>query len=338
MSDTPRPAGRGRMRLLVGAACALVVAAGSTMMATAAHAEADRTVSSNTTGTHNGYFFSFWKDSGNASMTLRADGRYTSNWSNSTNNWVGGKGWATGSRRTITYSGSYSPNGNSYLALYGWTRNPLIEYYVVENFGTYNPSSGATRMGSVTTDGGTYDIYRSQRVNQPSIDGTATFYQFWSVRQQKRSSGTITTANHFDAWARAGLNLGTNHSYQIMATEGYQSSGSSDITVREGSTPGPGPTNPGTPSNPGGSNCTATLSAGQQWGDRFNLNVAVNASNWTVTLGLNGGQSVQNSWNAAVSGTSGTVTARPNGSGNNFGVTIMANGNWTWPTVTCRTG
>jgi endo-1,4-beta-xylanase len=270
-------------------------------------------------------------------MTLRADGRYSSSWNNGTNNWVGGKGWATGSRRTISYSGSYNYSGNSYLALYGWTRNPLIEYYVVENFGNYNPSTGATPMGSVTTDGGTYNLYRSQRVNAPCIDGNScTFYQYWSVRQSKRTGGTITTANHFDAWARAGMNLG-NHNYQIMATEGYQSSGSSDITVREGGTP-TDPTNPGTPTNPGGSNCTATLSAGQQWGDRFNLNVAVNASNWTVTLGLNGGQSIQNSWNASVSGTSGTVTARPNGSGNNFGVTIMANGNWTWPTVTCRTG
>ena len=338
---TGKPGRRNRIRLVTASACAAVMAIAGLVFTGVAHAEADRTVSSNTTGTHNGYYFSFWKDSGDASMTLLADGRYTSRWNTSTNNWVGGKGWATGTRRTVTYSGTYNPgNNNTYLALYGWTRNPLIEYYIVENFGSYNPSSGATRMGTVTTDGGTYDILRSQRVNQPSIDGTATFYQFWSVRQQKRSSGTITVANHFDAWARAGLQLGTNHSYQIMATEGYQSQGSSDITVREGtggSNPG-GPTTP--PANPGTGNCTATLSAGDQFGDRFNLNVAVanGVSNWTVTLNLNGGQSIQNSWNAAVSGTSGAVTARPNGNGNNFGVTIMANGNWTWPTVTCRTG
>jgi endo-1,4-beta-xylanase len=342
MNDIPTaPRRRGRLRLLLGAASATVLAAaGLVVAAPSAFAEADRTVSSNTTGTHNGYYFSFWKDSGNASMTLREGGRYSSSWNNGTNNWVGGKGWATGSRRTVSYSGSYNPgNNNTYLALYGWTRNPLIEYYIVENFGSYNPSSGATRLGTVTTDGGTYDILRSQRVNKPSIEGNnSTFYQFWSVRQQKRSSGTITTANHFDAWARAGLNLG-NHDYQIMATEGYQSNGSSDITVSEGGSSNPG--NPGTttpPPNSGG-NCTATITAGQQYGDRFNLNVAVsNVSNWTVTLNLNNGQSIQNSWNAAVSGTSGTVTAKPNGNGNNFGITVMANGNWTWPTITCRTG
>ncbi|TDC61636.1 1,4-beta-xylanase [Micromonospora sp. KC207] len=339
MNDTStRPRRSSRMRLLLSAACAAALAVTGTFIASPnAYAEADRTLTSNLTGTHNGYFFSFWKDSGNASMTLRADGRYSSSWDRSTNNWVGGKGWATGTRRTITYSGSYNPgNNNTYLALYGWTRNPLIEYYVVENFGSYNPSSGAQRLGTVTTDGGTYDILRSQRVNAPCIDGDrCTFYQYWSVRQQKRSSGTITTANHFDAWARAGLNLG-NHSYQIMATEGYQSSGSSDITVREGGggNPTSGPTTP-----PANGNCTAVLSPAERWGDRFNLNVAVSGTNnWVVTLGLGGGQSIQNSWNATVSGTTGTVTARPNGNGNNFGITIMANGNWNWPTVSCRTG
>ncbi|WP_432904138.1 glycoside hydrolase family 11 protein [Micromonospora matsumotoense] len=341
MRDTStRPRRSGRLRLLLSAACAAALAVTGTFIASPnAYAENDRTLTSNLTGTHNGYYFSFWKDSGNASITLRADGRYSSSWDRSTNNWVGGKGWATGTRRTVSYSGTYNPgNNNTYLALYGWTRNPLIEYYVVENFGSYNPSSGATRLGTVTTDGGTYDILRSLRTNAPSIDGIQTFYQYWSVRQQKRSSGTITTANHFDAWARAGLNLGTNHAYQIMATEGYQSQGSSDITVREGGgNPTSGPTgNPTTP--PAGGNCTAVLSAGEKWGDRFNLNVAVSGtSNWVVSLGLNGGQSIQNSWNASVSGTTGTVTARPNGNGNNFGITIMANNNWTWPTVTCRT-
>src|SRR5689334_22014827 len=143
---SPPPVSRGGsarmkrtpLRLLAGAATALVVAAGATMMMTsAAQAEADRTLTSNSTGTHNGYFYSFWKDSGSASMTLRAEGRYSSSWNNSTNNWVGGKGWATGSRRTISYSGNYNPgNQNTYLALYGWTRNPLVEYYVLENFGS----------------------------------------------------------------------------------------------------------------------------------------------------------------------------------------------------------
>jgi endo-1,4-beta-xylanase len=128
------------------------------------------------------------------------------------------------------------------------------------------------------------------------------------------------------------MNLGS-HDYQILATEGFQSSGNSNITVG-------GVTNP--PSSPppgGGGACTVSVSRGQEWTDRFNVTFAVSgASNWVTTIRTNGGQSLQNSWNASVSGTSGTLTARPNGSGNNFGITLFKNGNNTTPTATCAVG
>ncbi|MFE6281798.1 polysaccharide deacetylase family protein [Streptomyces sp. NPDC057877] len=89
----------------------------------------------------------------------------------------------------------------------------------------------------------------------------------------------------------------------------------------------------------GGSSCTATLSAGQQWGDRYNLNVSVSgSSNWTVTMNVPSPAKVLSTWNVSTTFPSAQVlTAKPNGSGNNWGVTIQHNGNWTWPTVSCST-
>ncbi|KAI5782103.1 endo-1,4-betaxylanase [Peziza echinospora] len=184
-------------------------------------------------GTHDGFYYSWWTDGqGDATYTNGPKGQYSLTWSGN-GNLVGGKGWNPGTaNRVINYSGTYQYNGNSYLAVYGWTKNPLVEYYIVENFGTYNPSSGGTTRGTVESDGSIYDIIESTRTNQPSIIGTATFQQYWAVRRNKRTGGTVTVKNFFDAWASKNMKLGA-HDYQIVATEGYFSSGSSQITVSE---------------------------------------------------------------------------------------------------------
>ncbi|MFJ7134710.1 polysaccharide deacetylase family protein [Streptomyces fungicidicus] len=89
----------------------------------------------------------------------------------------------------------------------------------------------------------------------------------------------------------------------------------------------------------GGTACTATLSAGSRWADRYNLNVSVGGSgNWTVTMKVPSPAKVSATWNVSTSyPDSQTLVARSNGSGDNWGVTIQANGNWNWPTVTCLT-
>lgn len=72
-------------------------------------------------------------------------------------------------------------------------------------------------------------------MNKPSIEGTRTFDQFWSVRTQQRVGGTLTSGRHFEEWAKVGMNLGT-HKYMVIAVEGFANgsnlpSGDATITV-----------------------------------------------------------------------------------------------------------
>lgn len=115
--------------------------------------------------------------------------------------------------------------------MYGWTSNPLVEYFIVEDLlGTYNPASGGTFRGTIVSDGSVYNVYTVQKVNQPTVTGTATYYQYFSVRQTRRTSGTVTTANHFNGWASLGLPIG-NFQYQIFAVVGGDGTGAAVVTV-----------------------------------------------------------------------------------------------------------
>lgn len=96
------------------------------------------------TGTNNGFFYSFYNSGADSTVTYnnKAAGEFSVDWSNC-DNFVAGKGWKTGSDRSIKYSGTWNAaKVNSYVSVYGWTTSPLVEYYIVESFGDYNPSSG----------------------------------------------------------------------------------------------------------------------------------------------------------------------------------------------------
>lgn len=132
-------------------------------------------------------------------------------------------------RRPINFSGSFGVNsGTGLLSVYGWSTNPLVEYYIMEDNHAY-PAQGTVK-GTVTSDGATYTIYENTRVNEPSIQGTATFNQYISVRNSPRTSGTVTVQNHFNAWASHGMNLGAMN-YQVVAVEGWGGSGSASLSV-----------------------------------------------------------------------------------------------------------
>jgi len=135
-------------------------------------------------------------------------------------------------------SGRGTAGGWSYIGIYGWSRNPnaedpnerLIEYYIVEDwFGTNQQSDDTpldTRVtlgkiiDTITVDGSIYDIHKSLRTQKPSIDGTQTFTQIFSVRRNLRNCGTISVTEHFKKWEDLGLKLGNLYEAKFLVEAG----------------------------------------------------------------------------------------------------------------------
>jgi endo-1,4-beta-xylanase len=130
-----------------------------------------------------------------------------------------------------------SEDGLTYIGIYGWTINPLREYYIIEDWGTEKPggfsSDGTPRiaMGTLTIDGGTYDVYKKTRMNKPAITGdNMTFDQYFSIRQTPRKCGHISVSEHFTEWLALGMDLGNLVEAKILV-EAQNNSGSVEFTT-----------------------------------------------------------------------------------------------------------
>jgi hypothetical protein len=132
-----------------------------------------------------------------------------------------------------TYTKTGTAGGYSYVGIYGWSNNPLIEFYIVDDwYGSGRaPTAGGTLKGTFTADSGTYKVYTHQQVGQPSIHGNnATFMQYFSIRQTPRQCGHISLTQHFDAWKGLGLNLGKMYEAKLLIEVGG-GSGSIDFSL-----------------------------------------------------------------------------------------------------------
>lgn len=192
------------------------------------------------TGKLDGFRYELWNQysQGTACMTLGKGALFSGKWLD-VENYLARRGLGynqTQEHQEIgvfyaTYNCDYNPSpdsiGNSYLAVYGWTVNPLAEFYIIEDWRNWIPSMAkdASLKGSFYANGSRYDIYENIRVDQPSIAGITTFPQYFSIRVNKRDSGVINISEHFNMWETLGMNLGKMHEVSFVV-EGYHNSGS----------------------------------------------------------------------------------------------------------------
>nr|CAB93667.1 endoxylanase [Ruminococcus flavefaciens] len=210
-------------------------------------------------GNVGGYDWEMWNQNYTGTVSMKPSaGSFTCSWSG-IENFLARMGKNYDSQKinykalgdiVLSYDVEYTPRGNSYMCIYGWTRNPLMEYYIVEGWGDWEPpgNDGVDNFGTATIDGRTYKIRKSMRYNQPSIEGTKTFPQYWSVRTSSGSRNnttnymkdSVTVSAHFDAWSKAGLDMSGTLYEVSLNIEGYRSNGSANVkSITVGGDPPP---------------------------------------------------------------------------------------------------
>jgi len=180
-----------------------------------------------------------WADSGNNSATFYSDGSFSCSFSNA-------KDYLCRSGLSFDSTQSHSQIGHmyadfklvkqnisnvdySYVGIYGWTRDPLVEYYIVDNWlSQYRPGDwvGNKKHGDFTIDGAEYTVFENTRTG-PSIDGDTTFKQYFSIRKTPRECGTIDISAHFEQWEKLGMTMGKMHEAKVLGEAGSTGSGTS---------------------------------------------------------------------------------------------------------------
>lgn len=175
------------------------------------------------TGSIGDYHYEQWTKSGSATTDFYTDGSFSCSFSN-TDDFLcregvfygqnSGKDPLSVGNLVADYSMKTFSNDKSisyaYAGIYGWMQNPLIEWYIVDNWGPASrPNWLGTSRGKITVDGAEYEIFTAS-ANRATIEGNKAFDQIYSLRSTARTCGTISITEHFKAWKEKGITLGSS--------------------------------------------------------------------------------------------------------------------------------
>ena len=185
----------------------------------------------------NGYNAEMWGERNNGSMTLfggEAGCAFKAEWDD-TGDFLARVGYydAKASKKytdlgeiyaIYNYIKSGDGGGSySYIGVYGWTKNPMIEYYIVDD--TFTPDSedlfwGTNEIGTYKVDGVEYTLMVGQRINAPCIEGSASFKQIFAVRSSYQTCGIINVSEHFRNWEELGVKMGYIYDCKLLCEVG----------------------------------------------------------------------------------------------------------------------
>lgn len=200
----------------------------------------------NTQGNAGGLSWSLWSNtlSSSACITTFSTSAFSARWNNN-GDFLARIGLEFGNagktydqygtiKADFAYKKTGAAGGYSYIGIYGWSTNPCVEWYIVDDrwgtmpFNAYN----STLKGTIQADGADYKIFsnKTNGTGGSRCSGVSQWDQFWSIRQAARQCGTITISDHFKAWDAAGMKMGGLLEAKILVETGG-GTGSIDFPV-----------------------------------------------------------------------------------------------------------
>jgi len=175
-----------------------------------------------------------WSNVGTGNMTTFSTPAFIASW-NESGDYLGRIGYEWGNNApahdahgTITAQFAAKKTGSgggySYIGMYGWTTDPCVEWYIVDdsyNNMPVNPGN-TTNKGTVEIDGGSYIMYTRNTTGTGGsrCSGVSNWVQYYSVRTTARDCGVITVTDHFTAWEGLGMSLGNMLEVKILVEVG----------------------------------------------------------------------------------------------------------------------